>query len=106
VQLQPHHHHHHDIVAVAMRFTLTTTTAALFAPLVAAVPGGTRTVERAASCSVTSYSGVAAAVESCKAITLSNIAVPAGSSIDLSKLQKGATVTFAGKTVGGALFVL
>jgi polygalacturonase len=79
----------------SMRSLLLTT---LIAPLVAAVPS-TPVKQRATSCTVASYSGVAAAVQSCTAITLSNIAVPAGSSLDLSKLQNGATVTFSGKTV-------
>jgi polygalacturonase len=50
------------------------------------------------SCTVTQYAGVPAAVANCTAITLSNILVPSGQTLDLTKLKKGATVTFAGKT--------
>jgi polygalacturonase len=68
-------------------------------PLVAAsaIPG--TALEERASCTVTTYSALASAVSSCTAITISNLAVPAGSSVDLSKLKSGATVTFSGKTV-------
>lgn len=53
----------------------------------------------ASSCTATSYSQVPAAVASCTAITLSNIAVPAGSQLDLTKVKPSTTVTFAGTTV-------
>ncbi|KAF2713232.1 glycoside hydrolase family 28 protein [Pleomassaria siparia CBS 279.74] len=49
-------------------------------------------------CTVTSYAGVPAATASCTAITLQDITVPGNSTLDLSKLQTGTTVTFAGKT--------
>ncbi|OCL14391.1 glycoside hydrolase family 28 protein [Glonium stellatum] len=49
-------------------------------------------------CSVTAYTNVAAATASCTAITLDNIRVPSGSTLDLSKLNTGTTVTFAGNT--------
>ncbi|KAK7178918.1 glycoside hydrolase [Paraphaeosphaeria sporulosa] len=50
------------------------------------------------SCTVTQYAGVPAAIANCTAITLSNILVPSGQTLDLTKLKTGATVTFAGKT--------
>ncbi|KAI4718793.1 glycoside hydrolase [Aureobasidium sp. EXF-10727] len=52
----------------------------------------------AGPCHVTSYSGVAAAVSSCTNIVLDGIAVPGNTTLDLTKLQAGSTVTFAGKT--------
>ncbi|KAH6638059.1 glycoside hydrolase [Boeremia exigua] len=55
----------------------------------------------ASSCTATSYSQVPAAVASCTAITLSNIAVPAGSQLDLTKVKPSTTVTFAGTTTFG-----
>ncbi|KAF2659044.1 glycoside hydrolase family 28 protein [Lophiostoma macrostomum CBS 122681] len=55
----------------------------------------------ATSCTATAYSDVSAAVASCTAITLSNIAVPAGSQLDLTKVQPSTTVTFAGTTTFG-----
>jgi polygalacturonase len=51
------------------------------------------------SCTVTSYADVPAAVASCTAITIQNVIVPGNSTLDLSKLKTGTTVTFAGKTV-------
>lgn len=73
------------------------------AGLALAAPPPTRVVRAAdaTSCTVTAYASISAAVASCTAITLSNIAVPAGSGIDLSKLKQGTTVTFAGKTTFG-----
>lgn len=50
------------------------------------------------SCTVTQYADVSAAVANCTAITLSDIAVPGGQTLDLTKLKTGASVTFAGKT--------
>lgn len=52
-------------------------------------------------CRCTEYSQISAAVSSCTDIILSNIAAPNGSSIDLSGLQAGATVTFDGLTTFG-----
>ncbi|KAF1979351.1 glycoside hydrolase [Bimuria novae-zelandiae CBS 107.79] len=49
-------------------------------------------------CTVTKYADVPAAVSSCTSITLSNILVPSGQTLDLTKLKTGTTVTFAGKT--------
>lgn len=53
----------------------------------------------AASCTATSFSQVAAAVASCTNILLNNIAVPAGSQLDLTKVKPSTTVTFQGTTV-------
>ncbi|KAI9664077.1 MAG: hypothetical protein M1821_007568 [Bathelium mastoideum] len=59
------------------------------------------TTTAAAPCTVTAYSAVASATASCTAITLENIAVPGGKTLDLSKLKTGTTVTFAGTTTFG-----
>ncbi|CAG9759936.1 unnamed protein product [Ceutorhynchus assimilis] len=48
-----------------------------------------------ASCTVTSYSAVAAALQSCNALILKGITVPAKTTLDL-KLKSGASLTFAG----------
>jgi polygalacturonase len=69
---------------------LTTAAVAIFA--------GCAVAASDSSCTVTQYAGVPTAVASCTAITLSNILVPSGQTLDLTKLKKGATVTFAGKT--------
>lgn len=50
------------------------------------------------SCTVTQYADVSAAVASCTAITLSDILVPSGKTLDLTKLKNGSTVVFAGQT--------
>lgn len=52
-------------------------------------------------CTVTAYADVSAAVASCTAITLDNVAVPGGDTLDLSSLKTGTTVTFAGTTTFG-----
>ncbi|KAF6806768.1 polygalacturonase 3 [Colletotrichum musicola] len=63
--------------------------------LVAAAPASNSS---GAGCTVTKYADIANAVATCTEITLSNIAAPAASPIDLQKLKKGATVTFDGTT--------
>ncbi|KAJ7887290.1 glycosyl hydrolases family 28-domain-containing protein [Mycena olivaceomarginata] len=50
------------------------------------------------ACTVTAIAQVASATASCTAIVLSNLAVPTSTTLNLSKLKTGTTVTFAGKT--------
>ncbi|KAJ7872664.1 glycosyl hydrolases family 28-domain-containing protein [Mycena olivaceomarginata] len=50
------------------------------------------------ACTVTAIAQVASATASCTAIVLSNLAVPSSTTLNLSKLKTGTTVTFAGKT--------
>ncbi|EPS45906.1 hypothetical protein H072_100 [Dactylellina haptotyla CBS 200.50] len=57
--------------------------------------------KRATSCTVSAYSSVSSAVSACTSITLSNIAVPAGKTLDLTGLKSGQVVTFAGTTTFG-----
>ncbi|RVD87920.1 uncharacterized protein DFL_002123 [Arthrobotrys flagrans] len=57
--------------------------------------------KRATSCTVSAYSSVSSAKSSCTSITLSNIAVPAGKTLDLTGLKSGQVVTFAGRTTFG-----
>lgn len=66
--------------------TTTTTTSA--------TPTGT-------TCTVTTYASVSAAVATCTQIVLKDIAVPGGSTLDLSKLKAGSVVTFDGLTTFG-----
>ncbi|KAH6654996.1 family 28 glycosyl hydrolase [Truncatella angustata] len=54
-----------------------------------------------AACIVTEYSAIAAAVANCTDIVLQDIFAPANSSINLTKLQAGSRVTFAGNTTFG-----
>lgn len=49
-------------------------------------------------CSVTAYSAIPAAIAACISITLDGVTVPGDSTLDLSKLLTGTTVTFAGLT--------
>jgi polygalacturonase len=62
--------------------------------LVAVVPSAL-----AQTCTVTAVAQVASATASCTSIVLSNLAVPTSTTLNLSKLKTGTTVTFAGKTV-------
>ncbi|KAJ7924730.1 polygalacturonase precursor [Mycena leptocephala] len=61
--------------------------------LVAVVPSA-----MAQTCTVTAVAQVASATASCTSIVLSNLAVPTSTTLNLSKLKTGTTVTFAGKT--------
>ncbi|KAJ6503860.1 glycosyl hydrolases family 28-domain-containing protein [Mycena sanguinolenta] len=58
----------------------------------------TTTASSGTACTVTAIGQVASATASCTAIVLSNLAVPSSTTLNLSKLKTGTTVTFAGKT--------
>ncbi|KIN03278.1 glycoside hydrolase family 28 protein [Oidiodendron maius Zn] len=84
------------------------TACALLLPLVNGSPIETpsRTVHAiedraAATCTVTAYASISAAVKTCSNIVLSNISAPPSSTIDLQNLQTGAVVSFAGTTTFG-----
>lgn len=66
--------------------------------LVAAAP--TELIERA-SCTFTTAAAAIKGKAACSTITLSNIAVPAGTTLDLTKLTKGTKVIFSGTTTFG-----
>ncbi|ESZ96665.1 Polygalacturonase 6 [Sclerotinia borealis F-4128] len=53
------------------------------------------------ACTASVYSQIAHCVASSTAITLSNIYAPPSSSIDLTKVKAGTTITFVGKTTFG-----
>lgn len=60
--------------------------------------------ERADSCTFSGSSGAAAAAKgksSCSTITLDSLVVPAGTTLDLTKLKKGTHVVFKGTTTFG-----
>lgn len=65
----------------------------------AAVEATKTTASAGTTCTVTAYASISSAVKSCTNILLSDVAVPASSTLNLKSLQTGATVTFAGKTV-------
>ncbi|KAF5864912.1 hypothetical protein ETB97_006142 [Aspergillus alliaceus] len=73
--------------------------ATMGAALVAAVP--VPELETRGSCTFTSADAAKSGKASCTAITLSNIAVPAGETLDLTGLKEGTTVTFEGETTFG-----
>ncbi|KAH6699114.1 polygalacturonase [Leptodontidium sp. MPI-SDFR-AT-0119] len=60
----------------------------------------------AASCTATAFSQVATAVAGCTDIVLNNIAVPAGSQLDLTKVKPSTTVTFKGTTAWTSPLIL
>ncbi|PKX93598.1 glycoside hydrolase family 28 protein [Aspergillus novofumigatus IBT 16806] len=62
------------------------------------------TLEKRASCTFSGSNGAAAAMASqkaCSTIVLSSVAVPAGTTLDLSDLADGTTVIFEGETTWG-----
>ncbi|KAF2020427.1 glycoside hydrolase family 28 protein [Aaosphaeria arxii CBS 175.79] len=72
--------------------------------LVSALPSDvTRQLQARAgtSCKFTDAAAAIKGKASCSTITLSNIAVPAGTTLDLTKLKDGTTVVFEGKTTFG-----
>lgn len=56
---------------------------------------------RAVSCTFKTLDEAVKGKKSCDKITLDNISVPAGKTLDLSGLKKGANVVFKGKTTFG-----
>lgn len=91
-----------QIPTSTMHFISSLATVALAATAVVAAPA---TVDkRADSCSFSGSSGAADAMKnqkSCSTITLNNIEVPAGETLDLSDLKKGTKVVFKGTTTFG-----
>ena len=66
--------------------------------LVSAVPTG---LDARASCTFTDAASAIKGKTSCTNIVLNNIQVPAGTTLDLTKLKDGTTVTFQGTTSFG-----
>lgn len=78
------------------------------AALVAAVPTPTAAPEfnaailnKRASCTFTDASQASASKKSCATIVLDNIAVPSGTTLDLTDLTSGTSVVFEGETTWG-----
>jgi polygalacturonase len=83
--------------------SLATTAVAAPAPAVTPAPEPAL-VKRAASCTFSGSAGAASASASqtaCATMVLSNIAVPSGTTLDLSKLADDTTVIFEGETTWG-----
>ncbi|TQB67715.1 Polygalacturonase 1 [Monascus purpureus] len=79
---------------------------ALAATLVSAAPltpTPSRTLERrgGSSCTFTSAASASASAGDCSVVTLRNIAVPAGESLELNNLKAGTQVVFQGETTFG-----
>ncbi|KAA8907995.1 polygalacturonase precursor [Sphaerosporella brunnea] len=81
-----------------MRFTTAILVAVLEFTAVLAAPTD---LEKRASCTVTSYSALSAAKSSCSTITIGNLAVPAGKTLDLTGLSSGTKVIFSGEVTFG-----
>jgi polygalacturonase len=75
------------------------------APMVTPAPrADAGAVKRAGSCTFSGSAGAAAASKSqasCATIVLSNVAVPSGTTLDLSNLKDDTTVIFEGETTWG-----
>ena len=71
------------------------------AAMVAAAPTDGDLHARASSCTFKDASSAIAGKKSCSNIVLQDIAVPAGQTLDLTGLNKGTIVTFAGTTTFG-----
>lgn len=70
--------------------------AALAAAVVSAAPH-----EKRATCTFTAAAAAISGKTKCSTIVLDNIAVPKGTTLDMTGLTSGTTVTFAGKTTFG-----
>ncbi|GIK04998.1 hypothetical protein Aspvir_009097 [Aspergillus viridinutans] len=73
-------------------------------PVAEPVMAPSRTLEKRATCTFSGSTGAASAMASqtaCSTIVLSDVAVPAGTTLDLSKLADGTTVIFEGETTWG-----
>ncbi|KAF9892113.1 hypothetical protein FE257_002519 [Aspergillus nanangensis] len=72
--------------------------------LISAAPAPTRVsdlTKKSSSCTFTDASKASSSVSSCSSIILKDIAVPAGKTLDLSKVEDGTTITFEGTTTFG-----
>ncbi|KAI8936946.1 hypothetical protein NX059_006174 [Plenodomus lindquistii] len=95
------------MVALTLGFVaaaLVASAAAVPAPEITAAPKAPVAAKRATSCTFTGADGAAAASQSataCATMVLSSLAVPSGTTLDLSKLADGTTVIFQGTTTWG-----
>ncbi|KAN0065208.1 Polygalacturonase 1 [Thecaphora frezii] len=71
------------------------------ASTVAVLALGATVAQAASSCTFTSAAAVLAGKKNCKSITLSNIQVPAKTTLDLTGLSSGTQVVFSGTTTFG-----
>lgn len=71
------------------------------AAMAVAAPTATQNEKRASSCTFSSAASASAGKKSCSSIVLDNIAVPAGTTLDLTDLADNTVVTFEGTTTFG-----
>lgn len=74
------------------------------APMMTPAPRANQAVERGTSCTFSGSNGAASASKSqadCATIVLSDVAVPSGTTLDLSDLNDGTSVIFEGETTWG-----
>ena len=91
--------------SLALASILGSAASVLALPAAAPVPtAGPRLEDRATSCTFSGSAGAASASASkasCATIVLSGVAVPSGTTLDLTKLTDGTTVIFEGTTSFG-----
>ncbi|KKY27020.1 putative endopolygalacturonase 3 [Phaeomoniella chlamydospora] len=91
-----------DLTAIRKRdcgsHTSANATSAVSVAAASETVGTSATVSIDASCTVTEYSALAAATESCTALMIKDLTMPADTTLDLSELNDGTTVVFSGTT--------
>src|SRR5690242_12344197 len=94
----------HFLSVVALTASFAASVAAAPAPAITPAPQPDAVAKRATSCTFSGSAGAAAASKSqasCATIVLNNVAVPSGTTLDLSKLADDTTVIFQGTTTWG-----
>ncbi|KAJ4992400.1 endopolygalacturonase [Stagonosporopsis vannaccii] len=94
----------HFLSVVALTASLAASVAAAPAPAITPAPQPNAVAKRATSCTFSGSAGAASASKSqaaCATIVLNNVAVPSGTTLDLSKLADDTTVIFQGTTTWG-----
>ncbi|RDW64130.1 putative polygalacturonase 2-1 [Coleophoma crateriformis] len=92
------------MVSASTILSLLAASASLVAAAPAAAPAPTAAAQledRATSCTFTNAASVKASKKSCATIVLNNIAVPSGTTLDLTGLNSGTKVIFEGTTTFG-----
>lgn len=87
-----------SIVSASPTAASTTTALPVTSTAAASAGAGNSTTP---TCTVTAAADVASAVASCTAIELSNLAMPANVTLDLTELQNGTSLVFSGTTTFG-----
>lgn len=94
----------HIFSAIALTASLAASAVAAPAPAITPAPQPNAIAKRATSCTFSGSAGAAAASKSqaaCATIVLNNVAVPSGTTLDLSSLADDTTVIFQGTTTWG-----